>query len=349
MMDSHKQQLFSLLSLFLILHLSAEARLQLRHLNDQPTKLFVFGDSYADTGNIRKGLSNSWKDPYGITFPGKPAGRFSDGRVLTDYIAKYLGVKSPVPYRLRKLMPQHLKYGMNFAVGGTGVFDTSALGPNMTTQIDLLHQVINDKVYTASDLSNSVALISVAGNDYSHYLATNGSAQGLPSFVASVVNQTTTNLIRAKGLGVKKIVVGGLPPLGCLPEITTTSSFQHCNTTFNALVLLHNNLLNQAVTRLNQETKDHSAFVILNLYDSFMSVLNHPSTHNIQNQFKPCCVGVSSEYFCGSVDGNNVKKYQVCDEPKSAFFWDLVHPTQAGWHAVYNKLRAMNALQQVHY
>lgn len=50
--------------------------------------LFVFGDSYADTGNIRKSLSSSWKQPYGLTFPGKPAGRFSDGRVLTDYIGK---------------------------------------------------------------------------------------------------------------------------------------------------------------------------------------------------------------------------------------------------------------------
>lgn len=51
-----------------------------------PKKLFVFGDSYADTGNNRKGLASSWKFPYGITFPGKPAGRFSDGRVSTDYI-----------------------------------------------------------------------------------------------------------------------------------------------------------------------------------------------------------------------------------------------------------------------
>lgn len=50
------------------------------------TKLFVFGDSYADTGNIQKSIGGSWKEPYGVTFPGKPAGRFSDGRVLTDYI-----------------------------------------------------------------------------------------------------------------------------------------------------------------------------------------------------------------------------------------------------------------------
>lgn len=50
--------------------------------------LFVFGDSYADTGNINRLLANSWKSPYGETFPGKPTGRFSDGRVLTDFIGK---------------------------------------------------------------------------------------------------------------------------------------------------------------------------------------------------------------------------------------------------------------------
>ncbi|XP_019455740.1 PREDICTED: GDSL esterase/lipase At5g03610-like [Lupinus angustifolius] len=350
-MNTHIQ-LFLLLSVLLILHLSGH-RLMLEvegnQVNDAPKKMYVFGDSYADTGNIRKSLSNSWKDPYGVTFPGKPAGRFSDGRVLTDYIAMYMKVKSPVPYRLRKLMPQHLKYGINFAVGGTGVFDTLTGGPNMTTQIDLFEQVIKDKVYTASDLNTSVALVSIAGNDYSHYLATNGSAQGLPSFVASVINQTTTNLIRIKGLGVKKIVLGGLQPLGCLPQMTSTFSFQQCNNTTNDLVLLHNNLLTQVLTTLNQQTNDHSSFIVLNLYDSFMSVLNHPSTHHIQNQLKPCCVGISSESFCGSVDGNNVKKYKVCDDPKSAFFWDLVHPTQAGWHAVYNKLRTMNVLQQIYY
>jgi len=157
------------------------------------------------------------------------------------------------------------------------------------------------------------------------------------------------NLIRLRELGVKKIVVGALQPLGCLPTITASTSFQRCNETSNAFVLLHNTLLNQAVTKLNQQTKDPSTFLILNLYDSFMSVLNHPSTHNIRDELKPCCVGVSSNYSCGSVV-NNVRKYRVCENPKSAFFWDLVHPTQAGWHAVYNKLRTMNNdLQRILY
>ncbi|XP_027367544.1 GDSL esterase/lipase At5g03610-like [Abrus precatorius] len=356
MMDSHKQ-LFSLLSISLVLlllsgmaGLQSEARLQKGHeLNYAPKKLFIFGDSYVDTGNNRKGQARSWQVPYGITFPGKPVGRFSDGRVLTDYIANYLGLKSPIPHRLRKLMPQHLKYGMNFAFGGTGVFDTSFKAPNMTTQIDMLQQLIKEKVYSPLSLSNSVALVSVAGNDYTHYVETNGSTQGFPSFIASLINQTATNLIRIQRLGVKKIVVDSLQPLGCLPASTASSSFQQCNSTFDDLVVLHNNLLKKAVTKLNQQTKDHSTFIILDLYDSFMSVLNHPSTNHIKDQFKPCCVGVSSQYLCGNVDEHNVKKYKVCDNPESVFFWDSVHPSQAGWNAVYNKLQMTSALQQLRY
>nr|VDC84607.1 unnamed protein product [Brassica rapa] len=34
-----------------------------------PNKLFVFGDSYADTGNIKKPHAVSWRVPYGTTFP----------------------------------------------------------------------------------------------------------------------------------------------------------------------------------------------------------------------------------------------------------------------------------------
>lgn len=338
-MDSHKQ-LFILLWLSLVLvllsGLQAEAS---RHLKYPTKELFVFGDSYVDTGNTQKSKPGSWKEPYGITFPGKPAGRFSDGRVLTDFIAKYLRLRSPIPHKFRNIVSKHyLKYGMNFAYGGTGVFDTFTSGPNMTAQIYSFNQLIQENVYTPSDLSKAIAYVSVAGNDYNHYLATNGSLPGFPSFIASVVKQTATDLIHLQSLGFKRIVVGALQPLGCLPQTTAESSFQRCNSTFNDLVALHNNLLNQSVAKLNQETKDHTTFTILDIFDSFASVLNHPASHNIKDHLKPCCAGVSSQYNCGSVDENNVKKYLVCENPESSFFWDGLHPTQAGWNAVYNEL-----------
>ena len=55
-------------------------------------KLWVFGDSYGDTGNLGdlgRELTHSWYTPYGQTFPRRPAGRFSDGRVLTDFVGKF--------------------------------------------------------------------------------------------------------------------------------------------------------------------------------------------------------------------------------------------------------------------
>ncbi|CAK8544040.1 unnamed protein product [Lathyrus sativus] len=351
---------FLLSFIFLILHLSGQRVVQgevdfqrhHHHHKERITKLFVFGDSYADTGNIKRGLAFSWKHPYGVTFPGKPAGRFSDGRVLTDYIAMYLKLKSPASYRIRKhLAPHHLKNGMSFAFGGTGVFETLYPGPNMTTQISFFEKAIQDKVFTTSDIRKSVALVSVAGNDYTRYNVKNGSIQGLPSFISSVVNQTITNVIRIKELGVKKVIISNLQPVGCLPSLTASSSFKQCNETSNTLLVnYHNILLTEAVTKLNQQNNDHSSapFIVLDLYNSFMSVLKHPSTHNIKNELEPCCVGESSKYFCGSVV-KKVKKYKVCENPKSAFFWDMVHPTDAGWRAVYTRLRITNALEQIHH
>ncbi|KAF9599471.1 hypothetical protein IFM89_038565 [Coptis chinensis] len=74
--------------------------------------------SLADTGNSRRSV-DSWLTPYGITFLGKPAGRYPDGCVFTDYLASYLKIKSPIPYRWRKMGMKPLRHGMNFAYGGT--------------------------------------------------------------------------------------------------------------------------------------------------------------------------------------------------------------------------------------
>ncbi|XP_022133147.1 GDSL esterase/lipase At5g03610-like [Momordica charantia] len=87
-------------------------------------KLFVFGDSYVDTSNE---ISNDSfiKYPYGIIFLGKPDGRNSDGYVLTDYFASFLNLESSIPYmQLYDVVNPELLDGVNFAFGGTGVFDT---------------------------------------------------------------------------------------------------------------------------------------------------------------------------------------------------------------------------------
>ncbi|KAK4481172.1 hypothetical protein RD792_012053 [Penstemon davidsonii] len=339
--------LFIFSYLFLLLITAGEAS-----RSTKPMKIFVFGDSYADTGNVRNG--SSWKEPYGITFPGKPAGRFSDGHVYTDYFAKLLGVRSPIPYRawMKYLGGKKLyESGINFAYGGSGVFDTysNVIVPNMTTQIDFFEKLIKEShVITKTDLQSSVVHVSLAGNDYGMYgvyTAKGGTPQGIKSFIPFVINQLELNLRRIREIGVSKITVTGLEPLGCFPLVTQFSSFKQCNATLNLIPNYHNHLLHQVVAKLNNENS-HSKIFILDLYNSFTNVINHKGAHDAQGQLKfetplkPCCMGIRSGLDCGDVDANGTKMYTVCSDPKSSFFWDMVHPTNVGWRAVFINLKS---------
>ncbi len=67
---------------------------------------------------------------------------------------------------------------------------------------------------------------------------------------------------------------------------------------------------------------------------------SNAGTLKFKNPLKPCCVGVSKDYSCGSMDESGTKKYTVCKNPESSFFWDSVHPSQNGWRAVYSELRS---------
>lgn len=88
-----------------------------------------------------------------------------------------MGIKSPIPYKIRKYGSSLLPYGMNFAAAGSGVFDTGNLQRNLATQIDLLQAQIDAGVFSTNDVKSSVALLAVSGNDYArlaeldpHYL-----------------------------------------------------------------------------------------------------------------------------------------------------------------------------------
>lgn len=122
--------------------------------------------------------------------------------------------------------------------------------------------------------------------------------QEFPAFIKQVVDQTEVNLRRIHALGVKKIAVPSLQPLGCLPGITFVSAFQRCNESQNALVNLHNNLLQQAVAKLNNETKQ-STFIILDLYNAFLTVFKNKGVNpgKIQQFFFFCILILKKSLF----------------------------------------------------
>ncbi|KAA3465061.1 Zinc finger, CCHC-type [Gossypium australe] len=82
-------------------------------------------------------------------------------------------------------------------------------------------------------------------------------------------------------LGVRKIGIVPLLPLGCVLGYTIRSSFEHCNETQNSLVKFHKMLLLEAVNTSNNQidTTKGSLFFVLDLYNAFKIVFNRTKTH----------------------------------------------------------------------
>ncbi|MED6205064.1 hypothetical protein PIB30_014535 [Stylosanthes scabra] len=302
-------------------------------------KLFVFGDSYVDTGNFIH--SQSYEPPYGITFPGHPDGRFSDGRVLTDFLASYLKIDSPIPNASRNA--SNIQNGINFAYGGTGVFDTHINGPNLTAQINTFDQLIQQNIFTKTDLQSSYALVNSGANDYTRHIQ-NGSFFDIPKFTSTLVNQMATDLKRFQSLGVGKVAVTLLQPVGCLPALTSIDLHMSCIDLLNKVSENHNQLLNDAIKQLNTEAAGKTSFVTLDLYNAFLSSIDtlkkaRDGNSSLMNPLEECCVA-NVGHECGDVDDKGEKQYRVCENPNVAFFWDIVHPTQNGWNAIFPLLQS---------
>ncbi|KAF7150856.1 hypothetical protein RHSIM_Rhsim02G0138100 [Rhododendron simsii] len=92
--------------------------------NNSFSAILVFGDSTVDPGNnnyIQTIFKCNFR-PYGRDFPNHiPTGRFSNGRLVTDFVASYVGIKENVPaYLDQSLSIGELLTGVSFASAGSG-------------------------------------------------------------------------------------------------------------------------------------------------------------------------------------------------------------------------------------
>ena len=143
------------------------------------TALYVFGDSTVDPGNnnyLPTALFRANHKPYGLNFPGGvPSGRFSDGRLVPDYIADSLELKKFIPAYLDPAgSDRDLLTGVSFASAGSGLDDltikiTHAL--DLTAQVRYFEEAVNrverlvGREKANRTVENALFLISVGTND----------------------------------------------------------------------------------------------------------------------------------------------------------------------------------------
>ncbi|CAN6175901.1 unnamed protein product, partial [Urochloa humidicola] len=192
--------------------------------------------------------TRAWYYPYGSNdydHGTAASGRFSNGLVLSDFVARILGGKDSPPPESQREQNGVDPFGMNFAVGGAGVVKGTKEAPNLGTQINkfktmVKHGIIDD------DLNHSVALIAFSGKrDYAHVKdMTNAEIEAMAQDVTDRIADAVEQLME---LCVKKLLVSTLPPLGCTPWLSRSDDGYDDSCDNHKVASIHNAYLDDKV------------------------------------------------------------------------------------------------------
>ncbi|KAI6703684.1 hypothetical protein NL676_012820 [Syzygium grande] len=342
-------QRFFLRALVFFLSLRAHQALsskRARALNNTVSAIFVFGDSTVDPGNnnyVRTVFKSDFP-PYGRDFPnGVPTGRFTNGRLATDYIASYIGIKDYVPpYLEPSLSFEDLKTGVSFASAGSGYDPLTA---KLSNVVSLPNQLEYFKEYknTTHHINKAVFLVSAGTNDFViNYFTVPIRRQ---SFTVATYQQFLLQNVKdlIKGLceeGARRIAVVGLPPMGCLPLMITLNSRnavlqRGCMDQYSSVARDYNALLQTELASMQSSLATQgSRFYYADIYQPLSDMIQRSPSYGFDQALSGCCgTGLlEAAFMC------NPKSF-VCPDASRYVFWDSIHPTEKTYHLLFQSLR----------
>ncbi|CAL4916516.1 unnamed protein product [Urochloa decumbens] len=319
-------------------------------------RVFSFGDSLTDTGNSLHlspaGEGPASRPPYGETFFRRPTGRASDGRLVVDFIVEALGVPHPTPYLAGKAAAD-FRRGVNFAVGGATALDQnffesrglSTFVPvsldNQTRWFKNVLQLLGSAEEQRRITSTSLFLVGEIGvNDYFvAALGRNRTAGDVKSFVPRIVAAVRSVVTDVIAAGARTVVVPGMIPLGCEPELLARykgaggydRDSAGCLARLNDLAELHNRELRRMLTGLRR-AHPGTSIVYADLYRAVTDLVVSPAKYGFGSggrTLAACCGGGGGAYnfdedaFCGAPGT------AACADPSEYVSWDGVHFTEA--------------------
>ncbi|KAH9734282.1 GDSL esterase/lipase EXL3 [Citrus sinensis] len=316
----------------------ASRKRQLRE-NEKVPALIAFGDSILDTGNNNNliSLAKCNFPPYGKDFiGGKPTGRFSDGKVLTDLLAEGLGIKETVPaYLDPNLQSKDLATGVCFASGGSGL---DPLTSSITSAIPISGQLKNFKEYIGKlkgvvgeegankVISKSLFLLSAGNNDLGiNYSVLRVKKYDISTYTSMLVSWTSTIIKDLYGVGVRKIAIFSTTPVGCLPIFRTLHGglMRSCADDDNKAAELFNSKLLAEVKNLNSSLPQ-AKIVYVDFYNPLLYLISNPVKSGFSVSDRSCCSTgtVETAILC------NKKTPFTCANVSKFVFWDSVHPSE---------------------
>ncbi|CAL5183551.1 unnamed protein product [Lathyrus oleraceus] len=326
------------------------------------TSIFSFGDSLTDTGNLnfisQPQSPNCLLPPYGETHFHHPNGRCSNGRLVIDFIAEYLGLPYVKPYLGFKNGAAKergsIENGVNFAVAGVTALGRSffeekgfvvgvTANYSLMVQIDefkkMLPSICNSTSRCKDVLGGSLFVVGeIGGNDYVFPLFAKNSYGDLIAYAPRIISIITSAIRELIDLGAVTILVPGSLPLGCNPILltmyATTDEAQYdeagCLKWLNKLFEYHNELLQIELNKL-RVVYPYTNIIYADYFNAALQLYKSPEQFGFDgNTLKLCCGGGGPyNYNATGLCGNS--EVIACDDPSKYVSWDGYHLTEAAY------------------
>ncbi|KVI04502.1 Lipase, GDSL [Cynara cardunculus var. scolymus] len=305
---------FLLLTMFTNVALKAHAR-----------AFFVFGDSLVDNGNNNFLATTARADntPYGIDYPTK---------------RESIGSESTLPYLSPALTGQKLLVGANFASAGVGVLNDTGVQfaniirmPSQMAYLEQYKQRVSEIIgpqETERLITQSLTLMTLGGNDFvNNYYLVPFSARSrqfaLPDYVVYVVSEYRKILKRLHELGLRRVLVTGTGPLGCVPaELAQHSRNGECWPDLQAASGLFNPQLQNMLDSLNREVGS-TTFIGVNIRQSSIDFISNPAKYGFVTSKVACCGQGPYNGIGLCTPASN-----LCPNRDIYAFWDPFHPSE---------------------
>lgn len=308
----------------------------------EQTPFFIFGDSFLDAGNnnyintTALDRANFW--PYGISFFHIPTGRFSDGRLISDFLAEHANLPLIPPYLQPASKLSQVPHGVNFASSGAGALVQTFRGSviNLHEQLDnykkveewLKHKL--GEMKARRKLTSAVHLFSIGSNDYISLFMANSTpltAYTQSQYVHMVISNITSVVHEIYKIGGRKMVFLNLPPIGCFPVLRMRNENGECLMEASSYIKLHNEALIQALKQLAKRLPGFK-YSLHDFYSSTLQRINQPLQYGYTEGRTACC-GTGKFRGVFSCGGKRpVKQYELCNNVDEHVFWDSFHFTE---------------------
>ncbi|KAL3003879.1 hypothetical protein AAZX31_08G130100 [Glycine max] len=322
--------------------------------------IFNLGDSNSDTGGLSAAFGQA-PPPNGITYFHSPNGRFSDGRLIIDFIAESSGLAYLRAYL--DSVASNFTHGANFATAGSTVrpqnttISQSGYSPisldvqfvqfsDFKTRSKLVRQqggVFKELLPKEEYFSQALYTFDIGQNDLTAGYKLNFTTEQVKAYIPDVLGQFSIVIKGVYGEGGRSFWIHNTGPLGCLPYMldrypmkpTQMDEFG-CAKPFNEVAQYFNRKLKEVVEQLRKELPG-AAITYVDVYTVKYTLISHAQKYGFEQGVIACC-GHGGKYNfnnterCGAtkrVNGTEIVIANSCKDPSVRIIWDGIHYTEA--------------------